>query len=231
MKLYGAMIVRNEAGPDRFLRDVLLNMGQWCDRIIVLDDNSTDDTVAICRDAGCFVVLRESTTPMWGHEAPARKELWDIAASNANDHQAWLLFQDADQMLSKNPRPLLASEHVNTWCFGLRDMWNETQYRVDGAWAMGKLPRPWLVHPGRVPEGWTPEWNDRGLHAGHLPSNWPGRMATAPSSYYWEHWSYSTPELRQRKHDQYLEHRDQLTDFEIAHATSILDPLPELSVS
>lgn len=229
MKLFGAMLVRNEAAPDRFLRDVLFNMGQWCDRILVLDDGSTDETVAVCREAGAIVVQRQSPDPMWGNESAARKELWDLAAENAVDHRAWVLFQDADMLLSRNPRPLMGTEHLNTWCWGLRDLWDATHYRVDGPWAFGKAARPWMVNPALVPDGWVAGWSGRGLHAGHLPSNWPAIAQDAPPQYYWDHYSYSTPALRQAKYERYLTYRDHLSPFEQQHAESILDPTPELS--
>ena len=61
MRLVTAMLVRNEA--DRFLRQVLQNAKACADQVLVLDDNSEDDTVAIARECGAITVSRETSTP------------------------------------------------------------------------------------------------------------------------------------------------------------------------
>jgi hypothetical protein len=222
--LLTALLVRNEAAPDRYLRAVLTNARQWSRQLLVLDDHSTDDTPTVCREYGAHVLTRRDPTPAWGAEAPARRELWDIAAEAAAMLRCWVLFQDADMILSRDPTPLTWTESLNTWCWPLYDQWSETHYRADPPFWQGHLhPRAWLVCPWRVPDGWTPDFGDRGLHAGHLPANWPSTGAVAPPDYYWLHRSYRDPTHRRQKARQYLDRRDTLTDFEIAHAASILD--------
>lgn len=224
MTFLTAMLVRNEAAPDRYLREVLANARAHSRHILVLDDNSTDDTVAVCREYGAIVHPRSSTVPAWGAEAPARRELWDLAADMAGMLRCWVLFQDADMILPADPTPLTWSEQVNTWCWRLYDQWSDTEYRADPPfWQAHLHPRAWLVCPWNVPEGWTAAWNDRGLHTGHLPENWPAVAAVAPEDYYWIHRSYRDPTHRQQKHRAYLVSGSSLSDFERAHAESILD--------
>jgi hypothetical protein len=70
-------------------------------------------------------------------------------------------------------------------------------------------------------EGW--KWNERGVHCGHFPANLLSRrIVYAPSDYSLLHLAYSTPELREAKHAQYMTVAEQLSDFERAHASSIL---------
>ena len=127
-------------------------------------------------------------------------------------------------VLSADPTPLTWSESLNTWAWPLYDQWSETQYRADPPfWQGHRHPRPWLVCPWRVPPGWRPEWNTRGLHTGHLPVNWPMWDGVAPTDYYWIHRAYCTMEHRTQKSRQYLDKGELLSDFERAHATSILD--------
>ena len=78
-KCVGALLARNEAAPDRYLKRVLANAKTFCDEIVVLDDGSTDTTAQVCRDAGCIVHEREQGVSggWWGSgastgESPAR---------------------------------------------------------------------------------------------------------------------------------------------------------------
>ena len=220
MRLVLAMIARNEGGEDRYLNRVLTTMRPWVDEVCFLDDGSTDDTVAIAQNHGCQIRHRDAE-PMWGNESAARQELWEWAAEVAGD--GWVLFGDADMELTADPRPLTESLYLNTWCFRLYDMWSDHQYRTDGMWKGHTAARPWMVRPNAVPEGWEARWNPRGLHCGHLPENWPMASGEAPREMAWLHWSYATPDHRQKKYDQYLSRRDVLTPSELEHAESILD--------
>ncbi len=224
MHLVTAMLVRDEAAPDRYLRPALQNARQWSETVLVLDDHSTDDTVGICRDEGAIVMERDDPTPAWGHEAAARKELWDLAVEAARILDGWVLFQDADMILSADPRPLLATVELNCWCWSLLDLWDSPgTHRTDGYWKGSVSPRPWLVHPGRVPPDWRAEWPERGIHCGHIPKNFPMIAANAPPQYRWLHYGWLNAEHRRRKHAQYLEQKQQLSPWELAHAESILD--------
>ena len=49
-KIIGALLARNEAGEDRYLKRALDNAALFCDEIVVLDDGSTDATLAFCKD-------------------------------------------------------------------------------------------------------------------------------------------------------------------------------------
>lgn len=221
-KLVAAFLARNEAGGSRYLRRCLQNAKQWADKIVVLDDRSSDQTAQVCRDEGAEVTTRTSLEHAWGREADARKELWELAARAAED--GWILFQDCDMELSADPRPLCETDSLNTWAWSLVDLWNsEDQHRVDGYWQGSKIGRPWLVCPSRVPTGWIAEWPIRGIHCGHLPSNWPARAGHAPKEFFWRHLAYLTREHRLAKHGQYIAQSGQLTEWERAHADSILD--------
>lgn len=223
VRLLAALIARNEAGPDRYLRRVLRVLRAFSDFILLVDDGSEDDTAALAREEGAWVVQREGETPMWGNEWVARKFLWDQAVHAAQDYRAWVLFSDADMELSADPRPLLATEHHNAWAWPLYDLWGADVYRADPPWQGHVHPRVWLVNPFRVPAGWQAGWMRRGLHAGHIPPNFPFTVAVAPPAYYWRHLAYATPEHRRAKHQQYLSRADVLEPHERQHAESILD--------
>lgn len=230
LRLFTAILARNEAGHDRYLKQVLKRCKEFSDEVLVLDDRSTDHTVAKARKHGAVVrVRKELDSRMWGNESPARKELWDYALEYATEPDDWVLICDADMELRGDVRSLCETTELNCWCFVLYDLWSETEYREDQYWRGHLNHRPWLFAPNRIP--FLPEWPDRGLHVGHYPQNMPLIAGFAPQSgHFWLHRAYQTPRLRAEKKAQYLAKAHLLTDFERAHADSItaLDSPPGL---
>ena len=222
MGLITAILARDEA--KRYLPQVLKRCSEFSDKICLLDDRSTDETAKIAQEAGALVRTRSILKdPAWGHETPARQELWDFATQEAGD--GWLLVCDADMILEGNPRDLMQTWDVAAWAFVLWDCWDsETQARVDGPWAMGpQVPRPWMFRPSMCVNG-APQWSGRGLHSGHCPTNLCGVMGVAPpDTYWWRHLSYLKREDRVAKHAQYMAKAPLLSEFELAHAASIND--------
>jgi glycosyltransferase involved in cell wall biosynthesis len=72
MSVVIATIVKNEA--DRFLPKALECWTAVADRIVVVDNDSTDDTGGLLLLAGVEYYLLD--TPMDGHEHMARSFLW-----------------------------------------------------------------------------------------------------------------------------------------------------------
>lgn len=220
-RLVTAILARNEAAPDRYLRRVLARCTEFSDVVLVLDDASTDDTAQVARDMGCVVATRDAEHA-WGIESPARRELWERAADLAGP-AGWVLVCDADMVLVGDPRPLCDSWVCDAWGWPLADVWDDERWaRVDGPWGFGPVtPRPWLYRPSalRAPA----QWNPRGVHCGHAPANFGGVMGVAPPDTYWIHLGYLKPEHRVAKHAQYAKIADQLDAFEQTHAASILD--------
>ena len=211
------VLARNEAGRD--LPDVLARAATFSDQILLLDDRSTDGTADLARKHGAEV-RRRAGPAAWGAEAPARAELWNWGCEVVRD--GWLLVCDADMLLVGDPRPLTQSWSVNTWSWVLYDLWNETEARADEFWRGHEFPRPWMVCPNRVPEGWEATWPARGIHCGHLPSNWPMVAGiVGPEDLYWQHRAYVTPARRKAKFEQYQSQFHQMSEPEIQHARSI----------
>jgi hypothetical protein len=218
--ILSAILARNEAGRD--LKAVLANARQWADRILLLDDHSTDTTAKIARKAGAEVVTRGESGAMWGKEASARAELWQLATDRVGT--GWAIVQDADMLLVGDPRPLTQTWLYNTWSWVLYDCWSETEYRSDQFWRGHEFPRAWMFCPSRVPEGWVPQWPERGVHCGHAPANWPSQSGVVGADVVsWRHRAYIDPERRQAKLRQYESVLDQLSPFEASHARSICD--------
>jgi glycosyltransferase involved in cell wall biosynthesis len=73
--LVSAILAKNEAA--RYLPQVLLRCNEFSDRVLVLDDRSTDETAEVAHTAGALVRQRSILKdPAWGKESPARIELW-----------------------------------------------------------------------------------------------------------------------------------------------------------
>lgn len=217
MRCIAAVLARNEA--DRYLKPVIESLQHVCDDILLLDDNSTDDTGRVAAEMG-VIVHRRTGAPMWGQESSARAELWELGSELAGD--GWLLIADADQILvapQTDWQVMLRSWNVDSWAFPLFDCWDTpNQYRADGYWRGYQLARPWLFRPSATP---NPVWNSRGIHTGHAPMNALGAPGIAPKSVYWKHLGWMKAEDRQEKLARYLSAKEQLTPEELAHLHSV----------
>jgi glycosyltransferase involved in cell wall biosynthesis len=213
MHLTVASIMRNEA--DRFLPSWLEAVTQFADRIVVLDDGSTDDTADLCRRAGA-AVYRGPT--MFGNEWQARRELWHQAIAGAD----WVLHLDADQVTSCDPRPHMKAPLCY---FKVYDLWSDDSYR-DDAWWTGHTRFWWpAVHVPSLPAGFVDEWPQRGWHSGHVPMNVPGPGYPVHDCSIL-HYAYSSPELREQKAAMYGKLATYLSSKEQFHARTILVPNP-----
>ena len=216
MKIVGALLARNEEG--RYLEEVLTDVARFCDEIVVVDDGSTDDTPRVCEEHGAIVSGEDHKNPsgdvsnggFWGtDETTPRAELWRQASSLAGA-AGWLFIFDADHLLTgitpDDFRTLCRAENVNSWAFRLFDCWERGLYRhrTDGYWMAWRTPRPWLFR-ARPSKDFTPEWDARGIHAGHRPANYPLCAGVAPGLAGIIHLGYTAVADRAEKARKYLD--------------------------
>jgi hypothetical protein len=219
-KLVIAALVKNES--QKFWRSALRSWSKQSDRIVVLDDSSTDDTAMMAVDAGAAVYYREGTAA-WGNEAPARQQLFDIAIAET-DPGDFIAVLDADMVFARDPRELCFEGNATEWSFPLFDLWSPTHYRSDSFWYGHTAPRIWLIKRPN-PQDWA--WPARGIHTGHLPSNYKiGKLGIAPADYGILHYGWSDQSLRDAKVKQYMSVGNQLTPNERKHVMSVQDPNP-----
>ena len=231
MKIVVAAMVRNEEG--RFLRSALSAWKQFADEVLILDDHSEDESVAIAEAAGATIVSSAMTEAAWGAETPLRAQLWNEACARTENGDI-IFILDADMVPARNPREFFeAVPNAEGFAFPLYDLWAEysdkmLMYRSDQFWQGHNNPRVWAVRrQDAPPEGW--QWGERGIHCGHLPLNFRVKsLATVPKDYALLHYAYVDEKRRQEKYKQYKTVRPQLSAFEWAHAQSILDPAPFL---
>lgn len=142
----------------------------------------------------------------------------------------WVLFLDADMIPARNPRELMQGSS-DAWAFVLFDLWEDRNgkfyYREDKYWQGHNHPRIWMVKK-QSRKDWT--WNDRGIHCGHLPSNFSLQKGAgiAPYDMGLLHFAYVTPALRNAKRAQYGDVSSISTSHEQRHAASIIDPNPRI---
>ena len=119
------VIVKNEAGN---LPRWLDSMRQIADEMIVVDTGSTDDTVALARQAGARVFHFD-----WNDDFAAAK---NYALDQA--HGQWILFLDADEYFTKESipriRPLLHQAGKNPQTLGI--LCRLVNVDVDAGWRM-----------------------------------------------------------------------------------------------
>ena len=213
--IVGALLARNENAPDRYLRLALDNALTYCDRVVCLDDGSTDATATTLREYGCEVLTRPEATSsdsegFWGlDEVSPRARLWD-AATRAAGPDGWVYVFDADhELVGITPNDLRAcctSRIVTAWALPLWDCWDSPeQMRVDGYWQAHLYPRPWLFRTQPTPD-YVPDWSTidrKGVHVGHSPRNFPAVVGVLPGAAI-RHWSYVNPEHRKAKHARYM---------------------------
>ena len=216
MSLTVASIVKNEA--DRFLPKALDIWAQFADRIVVLDDGSTDGTPDLLRDKG--VEAHFEAVGMFGEEWKARKRLFELATAGSE----YVLWLDADQIPANDPKPYIRGP---VFAFRLYDLWSKDQFRSDYLWR-GHTRAWWRGIDARcfTQHAWT--WAERGWHSGHLPADLAGNEHEMPNSCSILHYAYATPELRAQKAEMYTRLGPHLTNAERIHAKSILFPRPQL---
>ncbi len=205
--IVGAMLARNEAAPDRYLERAIKNAQSFCDSVVVVDDGSIDDTVKVCRELDCGVIMRQGEGFWSSDEAPARAQLWELAVENV-DEAGWIYFFDADhELLGITQQDFAATcraDHVNAWAFPLWDCWNsDKKHRTDSYWQAWKTPRPWLVK-ATPHDGFEGAWKRSGLHVGHIPDNYPIQAAEAPCGAAIRHLGYVRESHRIDKAQRYL---------------------------
>lgn len=220
------MLLKNES--KRWLTQVLqqaYDLTKDRDRIIIVDDNSTDKTVQICKNTTKRIHLTKFS--MWEkNERFQRERLFNecLKVSNVND---WIFIIDADEVIEdvNGLREfILASDTTgyDALNFLLFDMWNDTHYRDDKLWDAHKRQWTFAVKAQNI----NYKWKNTKLHCGRFPLNAVSRGLLTKGRI--KHLGWSTEEIRKKKYDRYikLDKDGQLGD--LRQYESIMDEKPNL---
>lgn len=194
-------LVYNE--EKRFLNQYLDRMSQLTNRIVIIDDGSTDNSVNICSKYTSEIYQTDRL--MAKNESVLRRTLWEKCAQLCTNKD-YILIQDCDEFYTDNSlqnfeKALEVGESLGADSLAIRkyDMWNKNQYREDPPyWKIHFQFLTWCV---KYKENYTYYWNNKKLHCGSLPIN--SYFCSFPSKLQVQHLAYSTPELRQQKAEFY----------------------------
>lgn len=220
------LIVYNE--ENKFLNEVLESISKLSNKIVVIDDGSTDNSVGICSKYTSNIY---QTNRLYNeNEAKLRNMLWEKTSIIANDGD-FIYNSDCDEIFT--PNSLLHFEEAIWNCnklgadsiaWTLYDMWNKNQYREEPPlWTASK--RLW-TRCIKFKKNYTYYWNNLKLHCGSIPIN--GYFCTLPTKLQIQHWAYSTPELRQQKVEFYKHYDPNAIYGNKEQYESILDTTPIL---
>jgi glycosyltransferase involved in cell wall biosynthesis len=107
MKIIALMPVKNEAW---ILRTCLSSLEKYVDEIIVMDDNSTDNSVAIARSFNTIIHTNGKSEITYFSEHNVREKLLELGRSRGGTH---FVFLDADETFSSNIGPDQFKEKVS----------------------------------------------------------------------------------------------------------------------
>ncbi|MDN4604410.1 glycosyltransferase family 2 protein [Paenibacillus sp. F6_3S_P_1C] len=194
-----SMIVRNE--EHRYLRHALETHRPWIDRAVIIDDGSTDHTVALCQEMleGIPLTLIVNQASLFADEVSLRKQQWETTVATGPE---WILNLDADEILTTDfgiVRNQLLGGTEDAIYFRLFDMWSETHYRDDEYWQAHAYYRPFLV---RYRPEWSYEWKETPQHCGRFPLTIQ-HFAYGCHSPRVKHYGWARAEDRIRKYERY----------------------------
>lgn len=219
------MLVKNE--EHRWLRETLTEMKKVCDRIVVLDDGSTDRTPFICAEYGGAKVIHKSNSLWATNEVQRRKELWGLAQP---EHGDWIVCLDADEILTDAedlPKILklidLNYPDIGSVHLPLFDMWNSKHYRNDSYWTAHN--RQWDIAV-RYDQNKQYVWRETALHCGRFPLNAADKACGSNMKI--KHMGWSTPEDRLTKYTRYMQADSDGKYGSLEQYKSILDEDPNL---
>jgi glycosyltransferase involved in cell wall biosynthesis len=165
--------IKNEA---RWIRQVLEAIQPICHKIFIMDDNSTDNTIAICSEFPNVIVKPSPFTTL--DESRDKNWIYDQAlcypeyANRQWPH--WLLCIDGDEVLDARDSHLLyelmtSPREIPAMKFKIIYLWNETMQRVDGVYNDFCRPSAFrIINPGFRFQS-TPFGNGANFHCSSIP--------------------------------------------------------------
>lgn len=195
MKFVGMLRIKNEA---RWIGEVIESMLPLCDRLFILDDHSTDDTVDICRSHREVTLFR---SPFEGlNETRDKNYLLQFVEASGADY---CMCQDGDEVLEADGpakiRELCASHQPQAVYCKVLYLWNDEQtIRVDGIYDRIIRPSLFRISPGLQ---FRETYHGGNLHCSSVPGSLIPQAI--PSDVRLWHYGYIDADLRARKYEWY----------------------------
>jgi glycosyltransferase involved in cell wall biosynthesis len=172
--------------------------------IILIDDGSTDNTVAICKEIlqGIPLHITKNEDSLFANETQLRQKQWNETVKINPD---WILNLDSDEIVEDsfwdNIHGKINDTEYDIYCLRLYDMWNDTHYREDEYWNAHSIYRPFLM---RYQPSFHYVWNETAQHCGRFPMNIFSFKKSEIQSRI-RHLGWATKEDRNSKYKRYQE--------------------------
>lgn len=193
--MIGLLRVHNEA---RWIERVIRSISGVCERILVLDDHSTDRTAEIAYGCGAEVV----PSPFEGLDESRDKNLLLALAGQRARANEWVLMVDGDEELHPDDVALLGAECVRgpgALSMRVLYLWDSpNQVRVDGVYRHFRRASAFRLVPGL---SFQPTRHGGHFHCGNVPAFY--HNAARPTSVRLLHYGYMEKADRIRKYDWY----------------------------
>lgn len=161
MRVVGMLRVKNEA---RWIDRCIASIQPFCDQVLVMDDHSTDDTLARC---SAIPGVTAFVSPFHDlNESRDKNMLLELAEKSGPD---WIIAIDGDEMLSESARealPAWLSSRATALSLRIWYLWDrEDQKRVDGVY--GDFHRESVFRPNG--SRFVSTSNGGNFHCGNVP--------------------------------------------------------------
>ena len=219
MSLIAEMLVRNEA--DRYLKEVLTDLETYVDKIIILDNDSIDDTYKICQSFNKVIKLEKSDIDFKIDELGLRSHLLNMSKDIAEDSN-WIIAIDADEIFEdkfkQDVRDLMSKQENNWYSFEICMFWRgRTHYRIDKLWRTLHAQRMFKYIKDsdyKLP--------NKKFGCGHLPISIRALKGEA-TKYRMKHLGYADPDDIRKKYDYYMNQDPEGKFHVLNHIKSIID--------
>jgi O-antigen biosynthesis protein len=230
--IIGLLRIKNEA---RWIADVVRAIQPICERVLILDDHSTDGTPEICERIGATVIH----SPFEGlNESRDKQYLLNEAYKfvdpqwhGRHDAPFWALAIDGDEQLVEGDGQIIqqAIENPDIHCYSLRVLylWDRPdQWRVDGVYGNFRRPSLFRMMNPAFTYKTTPFGKDgANFHCSSTPQEMIHH--SRPCEARLLHWGYMDREKRLTKYEFY-NRIDPANDGEGRYLHCIQGDVPEV---